>query len=137
MASTDRTAEPHPWLEEQTIANLRTELASGALSSEDLTRMYLERIEAIDRSGPRLRSVIEIESRRAGDRRALDGERRRPGRAARCTASRSCSRTTSTPPTRCRPPPARSPWSARSRRRTPPSPPGCARPARSCSARPT
>lgn len=30
------------------------------MTTHELARMYIERIEAIDRSGPRLRSVIEI-----------------------------------------------------------------------------
>lgn len=50
---------PHAWLEEQSIAGLQAGLVSGEYTSQDLTRMYLERIEALDRAGPRLSSVIE------------------------------------------------------------------------------
>jgi amidase len=43
-----------------TIADLQRRLTSGEITSLDLTRAYLERIERIDRSGPTLRSVIEV-----------------------------------------------------------------------------
>ena len=52
-------AGPQPWLVERTIGDLGAALAAQELTAQDLTRMYLERIEAIDRQGPRLRSVIE------------------------------------------------------------------------------
>ena len=74
--------------------------------------------------------------RRAGARRRARGSTRGAARPGRCAACRSRSRTTSRPPG-CR-------WrsatrSARASSRTPTPPPcgGCARPARSCSARPT
>jgi amidase len=53
------TAGPHPWLVERTIRDLELALAAGETSAHDLARMYLERIGAIDRDGPRLSSVIE------------------------------------------------------------------------------
>jgi amidase len=52
-------AGPHPWLIERTIGDLAAALASQEPTAHDLARMYLERIEAIDRHGPHLRSVIE------------------------------------------------------------------------------
>jgi len=47
-------------LDEETIGSLREKLASGKYTSEQLVHLYLKRIEAIDKSGPQLNSVIEI-----------------------------------------------------------------------------
>ncbi len=46
-------------LEEATIAELGGQMASGERTSAEITRLYLERIEAVDRQGPTLRSIIE------------------------------------------------------------------------------
>ena len=63
-------------VEEKSIAELSAMLASGAVSSEDLTRAYIERIAAIDRSGPTLNSVIAIMPGALAEARALDAERK-------------------------------------------------------------
>jgi amidase len=47
-------------LEEATIEQLRGWLKSGRYTSAALTRMYLERIRALDKLGPRLNAVIEL-----------------------------------------------------------------------------
>lgn len=47
-------------LEEETINKLREKLASGKYSSKQLVQMYLDRIEAIDKNGAQLNSIIEI-----------------------------------------------------------------------------
>jgi amidase len=47
-------------LDEETIGSLREKLASGKYTSEKLVQLYLKRIEAIDKNGPQLNSVIEI-----------------------------------------------------------------------------
>lgn len=49
-------AEPHPELNEITIAQLQARMQSGALTARRITEMYLARISALD---PKLRSVIE------------------------------------------------------------------------------
>ena len=46
-------------LEEATIAELGRQMAAGERTSGEITRLYLDRIEALDRQGPALRSVIE------------------------------------------------------------------------------
>src|SRR5436190_14356200 len=46
-------------LEEATIADLQKKMASGEESSRSLTQTYLARIEALDKKGPELRSVLE------------------------------------------------------------------------------
>ena len=47
-------------LEEATIPELREGMESGKYTARSITQMYLDRIEAIDQSGPTLRSVIEV-----------------------------------------------------------------------------
>ena len=47
-------------LEEATVADLQQRMASGSTSSRALVEQYLARIEAVDRSGPQLRSIIEV-----------------------------------------------------------------------------
>ncbi len=42
------------------ISELQSMMAAGKLDSRTLTQAYVDRIEAIDRAGPTLRSVIEI-----------------------------------------------------------------------------
>lgn len=71
-------AAPAPSInvEEVGIGELRARMARGELDSVDLTRAYLARIEAIDRAGPMLRSVIATNPRALEEARALDAERR-------------------------------------------------------------
>ncbi|TDD74994.1 amidase [Flavobacterium caseinilyticum] len=47
-------------LNEETIGSLREKLTSGKYTSEQLVQLYLKRIEDIDKNGPKLNSVIEI-----------------------------------------------------------------------------
>ncbi len=47
-------------LEETSIAELQSRMDSGELTSRQLVGMYLERIHALDSSGPGLNSVIEL-----------------------------------------------------------------------------
>jgi len=62
-------------LEETTIAQLQAAMSSGQLTAERLVGLYLERIEAIDRQGPTLNSIIEINPDCLEIARALDRER--------------------------------------------------------------
>ncbi len=45
---------------EATVAQLQAEMASGKLTSENLTREYIARIIALDQNGPGVNSVIEL-----------------------------------------------------------------------------
>jgi amidase len=63
-------------VEEISIADLRAAMTAGRLDAETLVKMYLTRIQAIDRSGPTLRSVQEINPDAIVIARALDEERR-------------------------------------------------------------
>lgn len=47
-------------LEETTIDDLQKAMQSGKYSSKQITQLYLDRIQAIDKSGPKLNSVIEV-----------------------------------------------------------------------------
>lgn len=62
-------------LAETTIAELAEGMAKGKWTARELTELYLARIESIDRQGPTLRSVIEVnpDSLQLAD--ALDRER--------------------------------------------------------------
>ena len=51
-------------------------MTDGKVTSEQLARAYLERIERIDRAGPKLNSVLALNSRALADARRLDAERR-------------------------------------------------------------
>lgn len=62
-------------LEEVTLAELAERMATGERSSEEITRLYLDRIAALDREGPRLRSIIETNPEALEVARALDAER--------------------------------------------------------------
>ncbi len=66
---------PFSHLEEATIHDLQAAMASGQVTSQRLTEMYIERIRAIDQSGPMLRSVIEINPDALDIAKALDEER--------------------------------------------------------------
>ena len=54
----------------------RDRMASGATTSEALTRAYLDRIARVDDDGPKLDSVIELNPRAAAEAAALDAERK-------------------------------------------------------------
>jgi len=62
-------------IEEKTAADLAADMAAGRVTSEELVRIYLGRIETIDRSGPTLRSVLSVNPRALEDAKALDAER--------------------------------------------------------------
>ena len=47
-------------LEETTVAELQGGIASGRFTAAVLVRRYLKRIEELDRNGPRLKAVIEL-----------------------------------------------------------------------------
>jgi len=68
----------HPsWTRSRWIAckSLQEGMASGQWTAEEITGMYLRRIEAIDGSGPTLRSIIETNPDALAAARELDEER--------------------------------------------------------------
>jgi amidase len=57
---------------EPTLDDVRTALVTRSLSCEELVQGYLDRIEAYDRQGPTLRSIIQVNPDALDDARALD-----------------------------------------------------------------
>ena len=70
--------EPANYME-SSIANLQDQMQRGELDSEQLVGWYLQRIEAIDRQGPHLNSIIELNPDALSIAKALDEERRESG----------------------------------------------------------
>jgi len=66
-------------LEEATVAQLQEAMTSGKYTSRQITELYLKRIDEIDRRGPTLRSVIEVNPDAVTIASALDEERRTSG----------------------------------------------------------
>jgi amidase len=67
---------PHGDLEEMTIAQMQAAFAAGTLTALRLTRQYLTRIQQIDRRGPQLNSVLELNPDAEEIAAGLDRERR-------------------------------------------------------------
>ena len=63
-------------LDEITIANLQAGMASGKFTARSITEKYLARIEEVDKQGPALNSVIEINPDALAIADALDQERK-------------------------------------------------------------
>jgi amidase len=63
-----------------TVADINAAIDAGALSSEKLVRLYLNRIEAYDKKGPKINSVITLNPKALEEARALDAERETKGR---------------------------------------------------------
>jgi amidase len=66
-------------LEELSLADISAAFSAGRLTSVQLTQMYLDRIEQLDRNGPRLKAVIETNSRALKIASELDVERQSGG----------------------------------------------------------
>jgi len=66
-------------LEEATVDALQEQMASGRLTARQLTQAYLDRIDALDRKGPALRSVIETNPEALAIADGLDAERKAKG----------------------------------------------------------
>jgi amidase len=66
-------------LEEATVGDLQKRMTGGPLSAHALTERYLDRIAAIDKRGPALNSVIELNPDALSIAAALDAERKAKG----------------------------------------------------------
>ena len=58
------------------LAGIQAAFAAGALSVEDLTRDYLQRVAAIDAGGPAINSLIAVSTEARAQARALDAKHR-------------------------------------------------------------
>jgi amidase len=76
--SADQTA-PSFDLDEMTIADLQARMEAGRETARSLVEKYLARIAAVDRQGPSIRSVIEVNPDALPDADRLDTERRATG----------------------------------------------------------
>jgi len=63
-------------LMEATIGEMQEKMAGGALSSVAITKAYLKRIEEIDKKGPALNAVIELNPDALSIAAAMDAERK-------------------------------------------------------------
>jgi amidase len=70
---------PDDRLPEATIAELQTEMAAGRLTSRRLVEFYTRRIASLDRAGPRLGHVLEVNPEAVSIAASLDEERRTRG----------------------------------------------------------
>ncbi|MFC6999935.1 amidase [Rufibacter roseus] len=63
-------------LNEKTIRDLQKMMQSGEMTSKQITQLYLDRIAAIDKAGPKLNSVIEVNPDALEIAAAMDQERK-------------------------------------------------------------
>ncbi len=63
-------------LNEVTIYDLQQDMANGKRTSRSITELYLKRIEAMDKNGPRVNSVIEINPDALSIADSMDRERK-------------------------------------------------------------
>ena len=69
-------AEPVIDPETATVAELQTRMQREELTSEQLTRMYIDRIAALNSRGPGLNAVRSLSPQALGQARAMDAQRR-------------------------------------------------------------
>jgi amidase len=72
-------APPAFELDELTIAELQSGMAAGKYSAHSLTRKYLDRIDDVDKHGPAINSVIELNPDALSIATNLDKERKTKG----------------------------------------------------------
>lgn len=63
-------------LDEKTVADLQKAMESGEETAVSITEKYLTRIEAVDKNGPRVNSVIEVNPDALANARDKDAQRR-------------------------------------------------------------
>ncbi|MEP6818653.1 MAG: amidase family protein, partial [bacterium] len=66
-------------LEEFTITELQAGMQSGKYTARSLVKKYLDRMDEIDKDGPKLNSVIEVNPDAMSIAEALDRERKQKG----------------------------------------------------------
>jgi amidase len=66
-------------LETATVEDINRAFDKGVLTSEKLVQMYLKRIEAYDKQGPKINAVITLQPQALQIARALDKERQEKG----------------------------------------------------------
>jgi len=76
VAEAPTISKPDVDVVELSATDARDRMASGQLTSEALTKAYLDRIAKVDDAGPTLNSVIEVNPKAVSDAAALDAERK-------------------------------------------------------------
>jgi hypothetical protein len=66
-------------LMEATISEINAAYENRSLTAERLVQMYLDRIEAYDKKGPKIRAMITVNPNALKEARALDKERQKKG----------------------------------------------------------
>ena len=61
---------------EANVADLQAAMQSGKLTSQKLVKLYLARIRTIDKTGPRINSIIELNPDALSIAKALDAGNR-------------------------------------------------------------
>jgi amidase len=64
---------------EKTVTQLQAAMQSGQATAQQLVRLYLARIAALDRAGPRLNAILELNPDATAIAAALDAERKAKG----------------------------------------------------------
>ena len=63
-------------LDEMTVSELQDKMEKGTYTSAQITQLYLDRIEAIDKNGPKINSMIEVNPDALSIATAMDHERK-------------------------------------------------------------
>ena len=63
-------------LDEMSVADLQSAMAAGRMTAHSITQQYIDRIQALDRTGPTLRAILEINPDALSIADALDRERK-------------------------------------------------------------
>ena len=80
LAANSPTPAPKDFeLEELTIADLQSGMQSGKWTARSLVKKYLDRIDDVDKNGPALNSVIELNPDALSIAESLDRERKEKG----------------------------------------------------------
>src|SRR5438876_549878 len=80
LATSTRAPDVKPFeLDEMTIADLQAGMSSGKFTARSITEKYLTRIEAIDKQGPAINSVLELNTDALAMADNLDKERKDKG----------------------------------------------------------
>ncbi|QTN29833.1 amidase [Rhodoferax sp. AJA081-3] len=64
---------------EKSVVELQAAMAAGRTTAQQLVRLYLARIAAVDKAGPKLNAVIELNPDALAIAKALDAERKAKG----------------------------------------------------------
>lgn len=64
---------------EASISELQNALGQGQISSVQIVQQYLDRIQAYDKQGPKLNSIVRVNPEALAQAQALDAERQRTG----------------------------------------------------------